>query len=194
MKRLISHLSKENIGELNSKIDIENNTVVLYYLLQSNCKKKRRLKVMTIEKDNEWYIANSIISFSNNRHIKKLEVHEEEFNILIENVNIIINLFSKIRKWIKSITDFHVERFPLSVRVINDLDFMYKNNEISYRFSVNPGGLVVRAKLINYSKDTFEVLKAIAEKCNSYRGMCVIEGTNTIVEVEHEVVPKRCRS
>lgn len=194
MERLISYISNSDLGDLENKINQNNNSVVLYYTLKSNCKKQRRLKVITIEKENEWYIVNSIISFSNNRHVKKLEIHENEYHILIQNIEIIVKLFMEIKEWLKEVAEFHQEKFGSKVRVINDLDFMYNNEKISYRFSVNPGGLLIRAKLLSYSRDSFIILKSIAEKCSSYRGMCIIEGTSDKFSSAYEVMPSMIRS
>lgn len=194
MERLISYISNSDLGDLENKINQNNNSVVLYYTLKSNCKKQRRLKVITIEKENEWYIVNSIISFSNNRHVKKLEIHENEYHILIQNIEIIVKLFMEIKEWLKEASEFHQEKFGSKVRVINDLDFMYNNEKISYRFSVNPGGLLIRAKLLSYSRDSFIILKSIAEKCSSYRGMCIIEGTSDKFSSAYEVMPSMIRS
>lgn len=194
MERLISYISNSDLGDLENKINQNNNSVVLYYTLKSNCKKQRRLKVITIEKENEWYIVNSIISFSNNRHVKKLEIHENEYHILIQNIEIIVKLFMEIKEWLKEAAEFHQEKFGSKVRVINDLDFMYNNEKISYRFSVNPGGLLIRAKLLSYSRDSFIILKSIAEKCSSYRGMCIIEGTSDKFSSAYEVMPSMIRS
>lgn len=194
MERLISYISNSDLGDLENKINQNNNSVVLYYTLKSNCKKQRRLKVITIEKENEWYIVNSIISFSNNRHVKKLEIHENEYHILIQNIEIIVKLFMEIKEWLKEAAEFHQEKFGSKVRVINDLDFVYNNEKISYRFSVNPGGLLIRAKLLSYSRDSFIILKSIAEKCSSYRGMCIIEGTSDKFSSAYEVMPSMIRS
>lgn len=194
MERLISYISNSDLGDLENRINQNNNSVVLYYTLKSNCKKQRRLKVITIEKENEWYIVNSIISFSNNRHVKKLEIHENEYHILIQNIEIIVKLFMEIKEWLKEAAEFHQEKFGSKVRVINDLDFMYNNEKISYRFSVNPGGLLIRAKLLSYSRDSFIILKSIAEKCSSYRGMCIIEGTSDKFSSAYEVMPSMIRS
>lgn len=194
MERLISYISNSDLGDLENRINQNNNSVVLYYTLKSNCKKQRRLKVITIEKENEWYIVNSIISFSNNRHVKKLEIHENEYHILIQNIEIIVKLFMEIKEWLKEAAEFHQEKFGSKVRVINDLDFVYNNEKISYRFSVNPGGLLIRAKLLSYSRDSFIILKSIAEKCSSYRGMCIIEGTSDKFSSAYEVMPSMIRS
>ena len=100
----------------------------------------------------------------------------------------------EIKEWLKEAAEFHQEKFGSKVRVINDLDFMYNNEKISYRFSVNPGGLLIRAKLLSYSRDSFIILKSIAEKCSSYRGMCIIEGTSDKFSSAYEVMPSMIRS
>ena len=109
-----------------------------------------------------------------------------------------MKMFFEIKRWFNSIVEFHFIKFPNNIKVFNDLDFIYGNEDISYRFSLNPGGLLVRVKLLNYSKDAIELLQYISENCNMYGGTCIIENTNEnkkdiFARTEGYIEPKKKR-
>ena len=168
------------------------------YILKSNSKRQRKLKVITIEKEDQWFKLSSILKISKRRYQKVIEIHEDEFEVVTANIQYIIKMFFEIKRWFNSIVEFHCIKFPNNIKVFNDLDFIYGNEDISYRFSLNPGGLLVRVKLLNYSKDAIELLQYISENCNMYGGTCIIENTNEnkkdiFARTEGYIEPKKKR-
>ena len=200
MYKIIDYIESNDFGELESSIKHFNGKprVTLNYILKSNSKRQRKLKVITIEKEDQWFKLSSILKISKRRYQKVIEIHEDEFDVVIANIQYIIKMFFEIKRWFNSIVEFHYIKFPDNIKVFNDLDFIYGNEDISYRFSLNPGGLLVRVKLLNYSKDAIELLQYISENCNMYGGTCIIENTNEnkkdiFARTEGYIEPKKKR-
>ena len=175
MYKIIDYIESNDFGELESSIKHFNGKprVTLNYILKSNSKRQRKLKVITIEKEDQWFKLSSILKISKRRYQKVIEIHEDEFEVVTANIQ-------------------------YNIKVFNDLDFIYGNEDISYRFSLNPGGLLVRVKLLNYSKDAIELLQYISENCNMYGGTCIIENTNEnkkdiFARTEGYIEPKKKR-
>ena len=200
MDKITSYIESNDFGELEASIKHFKGKprITLNYILKSNSKKKRKLNVITIEKKDQWFKLNSILKISKKRYQKVIEIHEDEFEAVIANIQYTIKMFFEIKRWFASIVEFHYIKFPDNIKVFNDLDFIYGNKDISYRFSLNPGGLLVRVKLLNYSKGAVELLQYISESCNMYGGTCVIENTNEnktdiFTRVEGYMEPKKKR-
>lgn len=200
MDRITQYIESSDFEELEASVKHFNGKpkVILNYNLKSNSKRQRKLKILTIEKEDRWYKLNSVLKINKNKYQKSLEIHEEEFDVIIPNIEYIIKMFYEVKKWFTSIKEFHCVKFPDNVKVFNDLDFIYGNDNISYRFSLNPGGLMVRVKLLNYSKDSIELLQYIGENCNMFGGTCIVENINEnrediFTKVEGYLEPKRKR-
>ncbi|MCQ2969845.1 MAG: hypothetical protein MJ191_07045 [Clostridium sp.] len=200
MDKITKYIQSNNFGELEASIKHFNGKprITLNYILKSNSKRQRKLKVLTILKEEQWFKLNSILKISKNKYQKVIEIHEDEFDTLIANIEYIIKLFFETKRWFVSIVEFHNVKFSDSMKIFNDLDFIYGNEDISYRFSLNPGGLLVRVKVLNYSKDTIELLQYISENCNMYGGTCIIENNNEnnndiFTRIEGYIEPKKKR-
>lgn len=200
MDKITSYIESNDFGELEASIKHFKGKprITFNYILKSNSKRQRKLKVLTIEKEDQWFKLNSILKISKKRYQKVIEIHEDEFEAVIANIQYTIKMFFEIKRWFTSIVEFHYIKFPDNIKVFNDLDFIYGNKDISYRFSLNPGGLLVRVKLLNYSKGAVELLQYISESCNMYGGTCVIENTNEnktdiFTRVEGYMEPKKKR-
>lgn len=180
MEKVLKYIYENKIEELEPIVKHYNGKprITINYTLKSNCKRKRKLKILTVEKDCEWYIISSILKISDDKYIKKIEIHEDEFDIVIPNMEYIIKLFLEVKEWFDGILKFHCEKLNNNLKVFNDLDFIYGNENISYRFSLNPGGLLVRVKILKYTEDSIELLKYISENCNAIGGTCIIENSN----------------
>ena len=200
MDKITSYIESNDFGELEASVKHFKGKprITFNYILKSNSKRQRKLKVLTIEKEEQWFKLNSILKISKKRYQKVIEIHENEFEAVIANIQYTIKMFFEIKRWFALIVEFHYIKFPDNIKVFNDLDFIYGNEDISYRFSLNPGGLLVRVKLLNYSKGAVELLQYISESCNMYGGTCVIENTNEnktdiFTRVEGYMEPKKKR-
>ena len=99
MDKITSYIESNDFGELEASVKHFKGKprITFNYILKSNSKRQRKLKVLTIEKEEQWFKLNSILKISKKRYQKVIEIHENEFEAVIANIQYTIKMFFEIK-------------------------------------------------------------------------------------------------